>query len=120
MEDDLLRNFREKPVTLRFPYERVEPVEGIRAKVSWEINKCIGCRRCVIVCPGNAIQMIGRGRQAEIKYNVGRCIFCGECVDVCPTETIYPTKEFELIFSNRRQMIIHFRRKRRPKETRSE
>ena len=114
MESDLLRNFKGRPVTLRFPYEREEPVEGIRARVSWEIDKCIGCRRCVVICPGDAIRLIGRGRRAEIKYNVGRCIFCGECVDVCPTGTIYPTGEFELIFTSRRQMTIHFRRKKRP------
>jgi len=115
MENDMFKNLKEKPVTLQFPYEREEPVEGVRAKVSWEIDKCIGCRRCVIICPGNAIELIGRGRQAEIKYNVGRCLFCGECIDVCPTGTIYATKEFELVFNNRREMITHFRRKRKTK-----
>ena len=113
MEDDMFRNLKEKPVTIQFPYEHVEPVEGVRAKVSWDIDKCIGCRLCVMICPGNAIQLVGRGRQAEIKYNVGRCILCGECVDVCPTKAIYATKEFELVFNNRRGMITHFRRKKR-------
>jgi len=116
IENDMFKNLKEKPITLQFPYERREPVERIRAKVSWDIDKCIGCRLCVMICPGNAIQLIGRGRQAEIKYNVGRCIFCGECVDVCPTKTIHTTKEFELVFNNRREMIIHFKRKKRPKK----
>jgi len=115
MEDDLFRSLKEKPVTLQFPYEHSEPVKGVRAKVSWDIDKCIGCRLCVRVCPANAIELTGRGRQAEIKYNVGRCIFCGECVDVCPTEAIYTTRELELVFNNRREMIIHFRRKKQKK-----
>jgi len=115
MEDDMFKNLKEKPITLQFPYEREEPVERIRAKVSWDIDKCIGCHLCVRICPGDAIELIGRGRQAEIKYNVGRCIFCGECVDVCPTKAICTTREFELVFKRRREMIIHCRRKKKPR-----
>ncbi|RJS93444.1 4Fe-4S dicluster domain-containing protein [Candidatus Bathyarchaeota archaeon] len=113
MENELFRNLKQKPVTLQFPYEREEPVEGVRAKVSWNIDKCVGCLLCVRVCPGNAIEILGRGRKAEIKYNIGRCLFCGECVDVCPTKAIYTTKEFELVFNSQREMIIHFKRKKR-------
>jgi len=115
MEKDMFRNLKEKPITLQFPYERVEPVEGVRAKVSWDIEKCIGCGFCVRICPGNAIELIGRGRRAEIRYNVGRCVFCGECVDVCPTKAIYTTRELELVFNSRREMTIHFRRKKKPR-----
>ena len=115
MENDMFKNLKEKPITFQFPYERREPDERIRAKVSWNIDKCVGCRLCVTICPGNAVELIGRGRQAEIRYNVGRCILCGECIDVCPTGAIYPTKEYELVFNNRREMIIHFRRKKRSK-----
>ena len=68
MENELFRNLKQKPVTLQFPYEREEPVEGVRAKVSWNIDKCVGCLLCVRVCPGNAIEILGRGRKAEIKY----------------------------------------------------
>ena len=117
MENDMFKNLKEKPVTLRFPYERVEPVEGIRAKVSWDIEKCIGCSLCVRICPGNAIELIGRGRRAEIRYNVGRCLFCGECVDVCPTKAIYATEDFELVFNSRREMITHFKRKKNRKKS---
>jgi len=109
-QDDLLRSLRKKPVTLRFPYERVEPVERMRAKVSWEIDRCIGCSLCARICPSEAIELVGRGRTAEIIYHVGRCIFCGECVDICPTKTISTTKEFELAFTRPEQMIVEFRR----------
>jgi formate hydrogenlyase subunit 6/NADH:ubiquinone oxidoreductase subunit I len=111
MEDELLKNLKEKPATLKFPYERAEPYERMRAKVSWEIEKCIGCMLCEKICPSNAIIVIGKGREAEIVYNVGRCIFCGECVDICPTKTIYTTKEFEIAFTRQKQMITHFKRK---------
>lgn len=119
MEDELFRSLGKKPVTLPFPYERAQPVERIRAKVSWEIEKCIGCTLCARICPSMAIEMVGRGRNAEITYDVGRCIFCGECVDICPTKAIYTTKDFELTFTLRKKMIIQFRRtKKRRKSSR--
>jgi NAD(P)H-quinone oxidoreductase subunit I len=121
MEGELFRSLREKPVTLLFPHERAEPVEGIRAKVTWEIEKCIGCNLCVRICPSRAIELTGKGREAEITYDVGRCIFCGECVDICPTKAIYATKEFELAFTRPRQMIIEFKRpKEKPKPSSNE
>ena len=110
MEGDLLRNLRKKPITIRFPYERAQPVERIRGKVTWEIEKCIGCMLCERICPSRAIELIGKGRSAEIRYYLGRCLFCGECVDICPTEAIETTKEFELAFTRPDMMIIEFRR----------
>ncbi len=120
MERELFKSFRRKPVTLRFPYERDQPVERMRAKVSWEIEKCIGCALCAKICPSNAIELIGEGRKAEIRYYLGRCIFCGECVDICPTQTISTTKEFELAFTRPEQMTIEFRRSKKKRKNSSE
>lgn len=47
---------------------------------------CIGCSRCVAVCPSFVLDM------AEDKSAVVRgewCIGCGHCGAVCPTEAIY-------------------------------
>lgn len=110
MEDELFGNLRKKPITLRFPYERAEPVERMRAKVTWEIEKCIGCTLCARICPSKAVELMGKGRNAEIRYYVGRCLFCGECVDICPTKAIQNTKEFELAFTQPKEMITEFRR----------
>lgn len=120
MERELFKSLGRKPVTLRFPYEREEPVEGMRGKVSWEIEKCIGCALCAKICPSSAIELVGKGRKAEIRYFVGRCIFCGECVDICPTETIFTTTEFELAFTGPKQMIVEFRRPRKKRKAASE
>jgi formate hydrogenlyase subunit 6/NADH:ubiquinone oxidoreductase subunit I len=121
MEEELLRSLGKKPVTLLFPHEQAELVEGIRAKPSWLIENCVGCNLCVRICPSRAIKMMGKQRDAEIIYDVGRCIFCGECVDVCPTKAVYTTKEFALAFIRPRQMIIEFKRpKKRPKPSSKE
>jgi electron transport complex protein RnfB len=46
---------------------------------------CIGCCRCIKVCPTDAI--IGAARQV---HNVFReaCTGCSSCVDKCPTEAL--------------------------------
>lgn len=53
------------------------------AEVTEEI--CIGCSRCLKVCPTDAI--IGAAKQI---HNVIReaCTGCSACVDVCPTEAL--------------------------------
>ena len=45
---------------------------------------CIGCKRCVKVCPVDAIDF--DKFLAEIDQE--KCIKCGKCVDVCPQNTI--------------------------------
>jgi len=48
-------------------------------------SQCIGCERCVVVCPSFVLEM------AEEKSKVVRgdwCIGCGHCGAVCPSEAI--------------------------------
>lgn len=110
MERELLKNAKKKPVTILYPYEKAPIVKGMRAMVTWKIESCIGCGLCPKVCPSTAIEMFGKGKEAEITYLLDRCIFCGECVDICPTEAIEVTTEYELAFTNRNEMTIHFKR----------
>jgi len=110
MEKELMKNLTKKPITLRYPSEKATPVEGIRAKVAWDIEKCIGCGLCPQVCPSKAIELTGKGSEAEITYYLDRCLFCGECVDICPTKTIKTTSEFELAFTSRKETTIYYKR----------
>jgi len=111
IECELIRNFRRKPATIHsLNDDNVGLVEGIRGRVTWRIERCVGCSLCVNICPVKAIELIGKGLDSEIKYHIDRCIFCGECVDICPTGAIKATKEFKLIFANPAEMIIEFRR----------
>lgn len=110
MERELLKNAGRRPATRFYPYQKPPPVEGLRGRVTWQIDRCIGCGLCPRACPADAIELSGKGRAATITYHLDRCVFCGECVDICPTATITTTTEYELAARSRDGMRIEFPR----------
>ena len=44
-------------------------------------KKCIGCRRCVEICPVHALSFTAEG----VYSNQSLCVLCGQCVQVCPS-----------------------------------
>jgi NADH:ubiquinone oxidoreductase subunit F (NADH-binding)/NAD-dependent dihydropyrimidine dehydrogenase PreA subunit len=62
------------------------PAGECTALASYEITaSCIGCRKCIKICPAAAIT----GKVKE-KHSIDRnkCIKCGACVPACPSEAI--------------------------------
>jgi formate hydrogenlyase subunit 6/NADH:ubiquinone oxidoreductase subunit I len=112
MEVELLRSMTKRPATLRYPFERAQPVEGLRGKPVWDMEKCIGCGLCQRDCPTRAIEMTGRGRQAEFKVYYDRCAFCAQCTESCPVGAITMTQEYELAAFEHGQMMQEYRRTR--------
>ena len=51
-------------------------------------NKCIGCGKCVPICPFAAVQMMNK----KAVMNEA-CTFCGACVQVCPVDAITIERE---------------------------
>lgn len=49
-------------------------------------EKCIGCGKCRLVCPGSLIKMNGSGR-AYIKYPKD-CWGCTSCIKECPVHAV--------------------------------
>lgn len=117
MQRELLRSLRKKPITLRYPFERVAPPEGLRGKHSWDMEKCIGCGICVRDCPSFAIEMIGKGLTAEFKVYLDRCTFCAQCQESCPKEAIKLTTEYELAAYNHDQLIQEWKRPTKSEST---
>ncbi len=106
----MLRNAVNRPATLLYPFQKIPPADGIKGRLVWEMEKCIGCGICPKICPSQAIRMNGAGSKAEIVYRLDKCLFCGECVDNCPTNAIEQTREYELVYTSPQEMTAHFRR----------
>lgn len=48
-------------------------------------EKCIGCKKCLEVCPRNVISL----RQGKVNIDrLDACIECGACQKNCPTSAI--------------------------------
>lgn len=97
----VLKNLFKGPMTLKFPYEKLDPVEGYRGRQLLDISKCIGCGNCARACPNNAVEMVelkeefleehpehrGEPGGRVIRYpeiHLGKCCYCELCVENCP------------------------------------
>jgi adenylylsulfate reductase subunit B len=54
-------------------------------KISTE--KCVGCKKCLSVCPGNLIKL-DNDKKAYIKYPKD-CWGCNSCIKECKSSAIY-------------------------------
>lgn len=113
---EIISNFLKRPVTLRFPYEKKQPVENSRGQPTWKIERCMGCNFCVNVCPSQAIELRGKGRESEIIYYQSKCLFCGECIDVCPTNAIHSVSEYKTVFPEKDKMKKEYSRSKQNRE----
>lgn len=50
-------------------------------------EKCVGCRRCLDVCPGSLIKFDFEGEKAFMKYP-NDCWGCCSCIKECPKDAI--------------------------------
>ena len=91
MLTNVFKNLFSKPATLRYPFEKREPVKKYRGKIEWDKEKCIYCGLCAKACPAVAIHVVkDKENEANNKWewNPLRCIGCGECVAICPKDAL--------------------------------
>ena len=78
---------------LKLPYESPQPqarafvVNGAQARKECSAA-CIGCGKCVKVCPFEAITLADN--LAYIDFE--KCRLCHKCVAECPTKAIHTTR----------------------------
>ncbi len=100
----MLKNLVTKPMTVRFPHEKIIISERYRGQHKYDIDKCVSCGLCARICPNRAIEMVeveqSDGAQKSCpQIDLGKCCFCALCEDVCPTDALILTTEIpEAVF----------------------
>ena len=63
--------------------------------MKWDLDKCVGCQICPLVCPKEALThipaVLENGRilqKASVDVDENKCVNCGICVEACPKHAI--------------------------------
>jgi len=91
MFSDVLRSLWQKPVTQKYPFERIEAPERLRGKLVWDPENCTGCGLCNKDCPADAIEIITIDKKAKrfvMQYHMDRCTYCAQCIESCRFDCI--------------------------------
>lgn len=111
-----LKNLRRGPITVQYPYEKLELPERAR----WAVRpkyfadgspKCTACLTCVRTCPDYVLHLDVQTREDKSKhidaftYEVGACMMCGLCVESCPFDAIEMSNEYELARTDRSALL---------------
>jgi len=124
---EMIENLFAKKATSNYPFTKAVVDARFRGRITFESDKCIGCKMCVRACPSKAIEIILSADQpapvpaaegaapvpAKKKFDcimsIDRCIFCSQCVDICPKKALISTTEFELANTDRKAFRLHYK-----------
>lgn len=95
-----------KPVTVRYPKERLYVPETLRGKMKFSLERCISCGLCARDCPSGACTMHEIDGKKRPVFDLDFCTFCGQCADTCPKDAIEMTAEFELAHYKKGEAIV--------------
>ncbi|MFH1023090.1 MAG: NADH-quinone oxidoreductase subunit I [Planctomycetota bacterium] len=121
-----LRHCFQRPVTVRYPYEKLALPPKARAQLHNDIDDCIGCLQCARICPVECITIetvkaeagedlgsttTGHKKRLHLTrfdIDLAKCCYCDLCTTVCPTECLAMTLRYENAVLNRDALLYHF------------
>ena len=95
-----------KPVTVRYPKEKLAPPEHLRGKMKFYLDRCISCGLCARDCPSTACRMEEIDGKKRPVFDLDYCTFCAQCAESCPKDAIEMTAEFELAHYKKGEAIV--------------
>jgi formate hydrogenlyase subunit 6/NADH:ubiquinone oxidoreductase subunit I len=87
--------------TVQYPEERESLPDSYRSMFKLDVQTCISCSACSIICPNNTITMVNiltdKGQKIMPQIGIERCLFCALCAEVCPPKCLTLTKNYEVL-----------------------
>ena len=112
MFGDIISSLFKRPVTEKYPFEKVPAPDRLRGKLEWNPEKCTGCCLCNKDCPSNAIELITIDKKAKrfvMEYHADRCTYCAQCVQNCRFECISMSHEqWELAALDKKPFEVYY------------
>ncbi|MEW5759616.1 MAG: NADH-quinone oxidoreductase subunit I [Candidatus Thermoplasmatota archaeon] len=100
-----IKHMRRKPVTLLYPFEKLELPDNYRGIHHLDDEKCSGCGICATICPGKAIKIVQFGGKKRPSIDYGKCMFCGLCVEFCTKNALTHTHYYEFVGEKRNALV---------------
>ncbi len=98
-----------KRFTVNFPEERESMPDNYRGMLRLDMNTCISCSACAIICPNKTITMVdvvtAKGVKKMPQIGIERCLFCALCEEVCPPKCLTLTKNYDFEAYDKRDLL---------------
>ncbi len=121
MDEGFFSGIQEKIITVRYPMEKIPVPDTGRYKLDLFLEDCIGCDKCVRICPVDCIKIdkarttdeLGKTANGmpkkfyfpEFAIDLAQCCYCGLCTEVCPTDCLVMTPQYDFSDTDRLQFI---------------